>query len=855
MKLRKTIKKIVALGTGATMLGATLFGATAADLSNYPEPFLKDGVFDGAIVVGDSAKASDVVGAIDIATSLQSEAVTETVVQTDGSTATVSVEGDAYKIQKSGNDLNLGEDMTSVLDSLTDAELDSLASGTLQNQKGSSNYNQFIRLADGAASVIYSAEDADDDDPRLALKFADEMMVYEYEVTFNPAIESDVDDADDPTYEVEDIENKKITLLGNEYTILDTEAKPDAGDGDSLKLGLMSGAIQDTLQEYTSKTYTLNDVDYEIEVVAISSEPDCILKVNGEVTDKLTEDETYTLNDGTEIGIKTLLENEGSETGGGDIVEFYLGASKVTLEEDTDWDTTEDWSDIEYGNDEVDAVVNFDGTWNDGGASDSTLEIDGFTIRFNATEDYYIGTGDKLSEQLDSDEKGNLFMENLDFQFAGLERGDSEETMITGNDDQVEMSVELANGYSGTFYAFYNNAGNIALGEDSDDVLVIDPATDIGEGDYFVLTTDKESRILQLDSIDDDEVVLLDALTGDTAANPSITDADPETINLDGNDYVFTPDVGDSEINFDNFGDDVHNENVSLAAFYTDEEAKIVLQIDSNEGYVHFIEEEKDDNDADEKGEFEIKITDDSGDVNVNSPEDAGAGDGDLDAYDAAAGEDGVFELIGWDSDDDLSTGYSAYGTWFEYDTSNDENELTIDYPEGEASVAVYVTSGVTSTSESAAGEEGAVVTQTVNPIAVGTAKLASEINLNNLGAQNLIVVGGPCVNAVAAKLMDNPQPCYEGFEEGEAIVKLYETSADRVAMLVAGATQLDTRRATRVLANYDEFDAQLTGMEVAVLGTSTTFSDTVVSAVAEDVVEVTEEEEEAEDTNTTTEE
>ena len=64
MKLRKTIKKIVALGTGLTMLSATILGASAAtmDLANYPSPFITDGKFSAVLVVGDKAAAEDVIG-------------------------------------------------------------------------------------------------------------------------------------------------------------------------------------------------------------------------------------------------------------------------------------------------------------------------------------------------------------------------------------------------------------------------------------------------------------------------------------------------------------------------------------------------------------------------------------------------------------------------------------------------------------------------------------------------------------------------------------------------------------------------------------------------------------------------
>ena len=80
----------MAVATGAAFLGATLMGAMAYDLSNYPAPFVEDGMAAGAIVVGANAATTDVLGAIDIAASLQAGAVTET--EISGS-AGVTVEG------------------------------------------------------------------------------------------------------------------------------------------------------------------------------------------------------------------------------------------------------------------------------------------------------------------------------------------------------------------------------------------------------------------------------------------------------------------------------------------------------------------------------------------------------------------------------------------------------------------------------------------------------------------------------------------------------------------------------------------------------------------------------------------
>ncbi len=114
-------------------------------------------------------------------------------------------------------------------------------------------------------------------------------------------------------------------------------------------------------------------------------------------------------------------------------------------------------------------------------------------------------------------------------------------------------------------------------------------------------------------------------------------------------------------------------------------------------------------------------------------------------------------------------------------------------------------------------GSGGAVESISLERINVGAARLASEVDVDET---NLIVVGGPCANAIAAEVMGNPANCAEGFEEGKAVVKLYDTG-NNIAMLVAGYSAMDTRRATRVVANYDVYD--LSGDEVEVTGTSLT--------------------------------
>ena len=93
-------------------------------------------------------------------------------------------------------------------------------------------------------------------------------------------------------------------------------------------------------------------------------------------------------------------------------------------------------------------------------------------------------------------------------------------------------------------------------------------------------------------------------------------------------------------------------------------------------------------------------------------------------------------------------------------------------------------------------------------------ARLDNEVE--TLSSQNTIIVGGPCANSAAAKLMGYPKNCLEGFEIGKGIIRLYQFENGKIAMLVAGTVALDTRRATYVLANYPDYNLNGTNMLIS---------------------------------------
>src|SRR3989344_7575992 len=192
MRVRNVVKKIVAVGAGLSMVGATILGAMAMDLSEYPDPlFVKNGQFDGVIVVGDKAAAEDVVGAINVATSLQ-YAVGQPVAapsQPGGRGGVLSVSGDAVPISEPNDMLEIRENIGKVRETLTEFDLAGLQGGTVVTDEGATDYNQFLRFEDelnssnvdfiGAGKVVF--EEDEDDVVGDYLKFEDGDDMFEYE--------------------------------------------------------------------------------------------------------------------------------------------------------------------------------------------------------------------------------------------------------------------------------------------------------------------------------------------------------------------------------------------------------------------------------------------------------------------------------------------------------------------------------------------------------------------------------------------------------------------------------------------------------------------------------------------------
>ena len=154
MKVRNIIHKAAVIGTGAIMTGATVMSALAYDLADYPADFIVDGNFDGKIVVGENAATADVLGSIDIAASLQARSVSSEEVDVPGMAGEVSLTGDAFRLETGNDLLEIRETVGDVYDTLTESELEALRGGSITTDRGSTDYNQYLRFGETGSTEL-----------------------------------------------------------------------------------------------------------------------------------------------------------------------------------------------------------------------------------------------------------------------------------------------------------------------------------------------------------------------------------------------------------------------------------------------------------------------------------------------------------------------------------------------------------------------------------------------------------------------------------------------------------------------------------------------------------------------------
>jgi len=842
------------LGSGAALVGTTLMGALAYDLSTYPAKFIVDGKFDGKIVVGEKAATSDVLGSIDIAASLQSASVVKVAIPGQSGTSSFSGE-DVYELNTGADQVELREAIGDVVDTVTSSDLAGLKSGSVTTSEGSTDYNQYLRFKDSANLQNMTVNFVENDDDVMAdyLVVDTDLPFLEWEIQFPEGLESEVES--DGT--LKDIEDRSFNIMGTDFTIVQATLE----NGDDLEMLLMGGSVPDTLREGETKTYTISGVDYEVTLVFVSdpssgsSNPEVKFSVNGEITQALSEGDTDTLSGGLQVGVRDILVNarEG-------VASFFIGADKVVFTDNTATSSsgaTQFDGSVEINNENInDGDVSILGA-NTSGAG--KFEIT--SIKYRLTMDSADGTtafipkGKGIKEHMKRPD--SLISDTLDVKYGGLTTPQTKELKVSpAGDDRYEMTFTNIDGVTYTFPLLSNKDGTWKFGDEDDDLVFVESESiatmHVGTDDYVVLSNDRGAgdadksvtNILRYTDYDstDRTVEFEEVGTGNTISVPVATTGLGSLV-VGGHTYA---------VNVSNTTHTAPNLSIDLDADSAyDGVAKIttwggvVVNLLNNAQYNASLNvtsasamgllrnvsgNSKTLSDAGTTGFVQMNAsvlaknfdTSDSGsegltwDITTSSGNEV-----DLDVsssnYDGplstGSSDTTGFQFREKDGDDDHTIGMTDWGIYIdEYDESgsNEPNELVLEIPEEQRYGQVFVTLG---SAELVEGSSSGSMDK-INPIAVGLAVLDKDAPA--VGSENMIVVGGPCANTVAAELLGNPAVCGEGFEQGKAMIKSWDKGST-VAILVAGYEATETLGASRVLAAYKDHPT-LKGTEVEVV-------------------------------------
>jgi hypothetical protein len=834
-QMNKTIKKIVALGMGATMLASTIGFALATDLSSYPAPFVQNGVFVGKIVLGETAASIDTLGAIDISTSLQRAATTKVA----AAGASTSVSG-GFRLDTAGDRMYLG-DRPSV-DSVTKDNLDVLKDNSFEDNEGTLyGYTQAISIGKGSYGGVltfsqhsqssvdsFLAFDTSSATPTLANNF------YAAKVDFTKAVNATK----------AAVLGQKIILFGKEYTF--------SSESSGNKLVLYGSSEEVSLQGKDSITKTIGGKDYKVDLVGFSSSGTSVtVLVNGD-TGSLTQGSSKTIG-GLKIYAKSVSSwDGGSAVGTTGYATLQLGAEKLTLEDGQE--VTSGVSDTSV----TGARVYI--------ASSQTNKIEAINsiyIYVNPNSDFKA-----LAEGKDFVDPvfGTFSVRYADTTNGLLDPSRDAITVAASGSTRAYVKLTALGGDEQTLFFDYNGAlaydinRNINVVEGAqaqqDQYVYLTPATatstteDAAKYTHLVRVKNIKQHNTQGSATFEDALTLTEYKSTEGQFNDTLVN---RTLTVDGFQYnvhltdttsgaenVTVTYAGTSPAtvifpattlkNGETFallqnvtglsipngativtptGSFVYSNlttqyqpSGSALVYHTASTggaamASIAVENASNVPTV-LIKEEKDN--ANPQAENVVRIpttyTASPGEgVNVGTPIFSNANAG----------------TNGYSMQDDKTTAYvDVYGTYVtKYaPTGNNAVQVKVWYPDTQMYANVFIAPiGAIATSTSTSGAVS------LNPISVGMAIFDSDVTTLDGTNKPYIVVGGPCINTVAATLLGaSKDTCTQGFTEGKAMIKLF---ADKNALLVAGFSGKDTLGACDILATYADHNFSGTELEV----------------------------------------
>ena len=793
-------KKIAAIGASALMIGMTAGVATAA---NYPAPFVVGGSADVAVVYGTGSGVSilDAVEAGNLQSNLQS------FMAGSGGTTSTTIGGDSVLLAKSSDNMNLGNAWDVFTGTIDDDDLTSLlADGEyIADDNDNFDYEQKITLGN---PTLTHFRDSDYESevgltvrtPVVGFKLSSNTFVLNYTLDFVQDAESDVSGG----YLV-DFEGSDLTLFGKTFFVSDW--KNGSSTSTTGKLTLLDSAVKTTVNEGETASVTVDGTTYAVSLDFIGSST-VKFNINGELTNTLSTGQTFRLADDAYVGVREI--NTQDYQGGIKTVEFSIGSGKLELTHAAD---------IKLNDDTIQGVKAY---LIKGTVSSGVEKVSKIVIEWTTDEEEFLTP----ESELVMPGFGGVKFTMADF----IRPVEEKVTIQPDGDESIEISVPIKDG-TVTFNLLFStagaNSGNFTgLGKASDERLITSATNQLNFSEKDSSGNDLDEWFVASYNISSEaESYLLRArITTDTT-----NDRNETTIQKhDGSGWVDvcvekiagdTCDIGLVTLTIDNIDFDsggleqvdlTGGADVNFHTIYTKGGLRIYLPFELENGttngaidlaglgsgtvghsadswYLFMDGEDKDDDIADGT-EFNLTIDATAGTNNplhVSQVNLAGTGG----ASGLELGDTSVYETY---IVDDVAPRILHY-------TNPDEDWAEVYYPTGnsESYAEVFLAEiGATITAGTAA---------TVGAAQLGDV-LVKDTEISSVSSKNLIVVGGSCINSVAAKVLG--AGCGADFTakttvgSGQFLIKSVEGvyTSGKIALVVAGYEVSDTVNAAKYL-------------------------------------------------------
>jgi len=692
---------------------------------------------------------------------------------------TTIISGELAPVKTSSQPLYLNDDMRETKATFTDSELPTvLASGEVDD------YDYDLKISVPSSNIVYSTTTDDFDKPIINAEF-DNDAEYEFKVIFPTPVDFN------------DLEGEAISLFGKDYVFAENDLSKD-------KLILLD----------SSNSILINEGETEITethqlFIEWIGDDETILTIDGKTTSKLSEGDSYKISDNDYLVVKNILYN--SKSNYVSKVEVNIGSGKLVLENDQEVELMDESIDgtnvviTPSGEDKIREIV-----------------ITSIPERFD-DEIEYLKIGDDFIDPVFGTVKFSL--DTVQPELKSDER-DFIEIKTSGDDS---ASIEFTNKAGGEY--------NFEFIEDNEVTFL---ESNIMRNDYFITGKDEYTQIWKVEKIGDDEIEIKDMAEGsetielDTIGTIEFTLADGSvaTITRNGSDaievnmienYLYTEDGAKIEFDFGFTTEKVCNnysENtVDLSSCGWVEEQNIFTKcgwVEGPPGFLNCTEEIIPGHVSCEYYDTEVINPNDCENVSISTSitvsqiiitEETDYNDGKFtDNSGETLGSEIIISIENLESNnsDDIELKLSGGITGDDDNTYLLTNYGTFAKEFDKEKVEVYYSGKATEYGFNIGEIESKITKVTegndiITKLTDGSASASTD--------KDLIVIGGSCINTVAANLLGGSYCGSEfttatGVGAGQALIQVFTNpyNANGKAILVAGYEKADTERAVNYL-------------------------------------------------------